>query len=261
MDPLEYQRLALSKEADQNNLHSWYHGLGSNATRLANAARGLADDSGEVSGVIKKWLEYQQPLDVGHLIEEVGDCLWRLAQVAAGGGFTLAEAMAANLAKLDVRYGTDGKCTPELAAEKARDRTAEAEAIEKVHRQAQDCVQLWVGDSPEAKKIAEDPKPIPLTITCNYPRCGNPAGYNLGNSTPATTLCEKHFRLVLVTMGYVDINLNELAEAGFSIESSPGCIIQHCPNKGMYEVGAGSGMSLGKLCFFHHFAKNQKTVQ
>lgn len=128
MTPNEYQRLAISKQADQEIIRQRIYASGTLATQLENAARGLADDSGELSSCVKKWLEYGQPLDLTNLKEEIGDCLWRLCQACDAVGFTLEEVMEANLAKLKIRYG-DGICEPDKAKEEARDRSAEREAV------------------------------------------------------------------------------------------------------------------------------------
>lgn len=122
----------MAKEADQQVLTEYAAKQGVLATRLNNAVRGLADDCGEVNGVIKRWLEYQQPLDVPNLIEEVGDCLWRLAQICHAVNVDLSEVMEANLLKLEgVRY-EDTICNPHDAAEENRNRVAEREVIEQV---------------------------------------------------------------------------------------------------------------------------------
>ena len=84
MTPDTYQRLAMRTQAPQGDIaHRVYvidQTENNKATHLSNAVRGLADDAGEVNAAIKKWIEYGQELDETNLIEEVGDCLWRLAQ-------------------------------------------------------------------------------------------------------------------------------------------------------------------------------------
>lgn len=127
MNPNEYQQLALTTEADQQVIYHRIVTLGVKAVRLDIGSRGLADDAGEVNGVIKKYIEYGQPLDTAHLLEECGDCLWRICQVLAAADFTLEQCMQANLAKLKVRY-EDGY-SDEQAAEENRDRAAEKEVM------------------------------------------------------------------------------------------------------------------------------------
>jgi NTP pyrophosphatase (non-canonical NTP hydrolase) len=108
--PSDYQKLAMRTEADQAKILDRLTKLGPQAMRLDNAARGLAGDAGEVSSAVMKFIEYGRPLDVTNLLEEVGDCLWRLAQVCqavsalSGEAFTLERAMEANIKKLAIRY-------------------------------------------------------------------------------------------------------------------------------------------------------------
>ncbi len=72
--------------------------------QLDNGARGLCNDAGELSAAVMKYIEYGRPLDEVNVLEEAGDCLWRIAQVLDAVGLTLEQAMEANLAKLAVRY-------------------------------------------------------------------------------------------------------------------------------------------------------------
>lgn len=100
----EYEALAMRTEADQRKILHRLVQLGPDAMRLDNAARGLAGDAGEVSSAVMKYIEYGRDLDRVNLVEEVGDCLWRLAQVCKAAGFTLNQAMQANINKLRSRY-------------------------------------------------------------------------------------------------------------------------------------------------------------
>lgn len=95
--------------------------------RLDNAARGLADESGEISGAVKKHIEYGQPLDRENLKEEVGDCLYRLSQLCDAIGYSLGEAMDANVRKLKCRFPI--KFEDALAHESGRDRDKESKAM------------------------------------------------------------------------------------------------------------------------------------
>lgn len=131
MNPSDYQRLAMRTEANQRDIvHRIYvidQTQDAKATRLSNAVRGLSDDAGEVNAAVKKWLEYGQELDEINLLEEVGDCLWRLAQVCDAIGATLDDAMVANIKKLQQRYPETYSDT--LAKEENRDRDKEREAV------------------------------------------------------------------------------------------------------------------------------------
>lgn len=123
----EYSEKALRTEADQEKiLRRLYSELGPQAMRLDNAARGLAGDAGEVSSAVMKYIEYGRALDRVNLLEEVGDCLWRLNQVCVAAGLSLQEAMEANIRKLQARY--PDKYTD--AASANRDKEAERKALE-----------------------------------------------------------------------------------------------------------------------------------
>src|SRR5687768_16577413 len=98
--PNQYQVLALQKEADQEAILKRMIQLGPKAMCLDNAVRGLADDCGELNSAVKKYIEYGQSLDEVNVLEEVGDCLRRLAQVCKAIDKTLEDAMDANLRKL-----------------------------------------------------------------------------------------------------------------------------------------------------------------
>jgi NTP pyrophosphatase (non-canonical NTP hydrolase) len=121
----EYSEKARRTEADQNDILNRLFVLGPNAVRLDNAARGLADEVGEISGVVKKYIEYGRPLDVPNALEEAGDVLWRLDQFCRACGFTLQAAMEANVRKLAARY--PDKYSDEACAN--RDKAAEAAAL------------------------------------------------------------------------------------------------------------------------------------
>lgn len=123
----EYQTLALTKQADQDAIRIRLYALGPKATQMINACRGLAEEAGECQNPAKKWLEYGRDLDRQRCLDEAGDVLWRLAQYLDAVGFTLEEAMAANLRKLDVRH--DGGFSSHHAADENRDRAAEAAAV------------------------------------------------------------------------------------------------------------------------------------
>lgn len=72
--------------------------------RLVDAAAGLAEESGEVLGVIRKHLFMGHPLDREHLTRELGDALWCLAAIATCTGVSLEAVAAGNLEKLERRY-------------------------------------------------------------------------------------------------------------------------------------------------------------
>jgi NTP pyrophosphatase (non-canonical NTP hydrolase) len=71
---------------------------------LVCAALGLAGESGEFAGSVKKWKYQGHQLDYAHLIEEVGDVLWYCALAARELGVTLEDIANENIAKLQRRY-------------------------------------------------------------------------------------------------------------------------------------------------------------
>jgi NTP pyrophosphatase (non-canonical NTP hydrolase) len=89
----------------------------SDRDRLLDAGAGLAEESAEVLGLIRKRVFQQREVDEARLIEELGDTLWCLAVAAHSLGLSLSNVAAANLAKLADRHPggfTPGKTGPRL---------------------------------------------------------------------------------------------------------------------------------------------------
>jgi NTP pyrophosphatase (non-canonical NTP hydrolase) len=76
----------------------------SEAERLMDAAAGLAEESGEILGLVRKHAYQARPFDRDALTEELGDALWCLTMTARSAGLTLDQIAAANVAKLRARY-------------------------------------------------------------------------------------------------------------------------------------------------------------
>jgi NTP pyrophosphatase (non-canonical NTP hydrolase) len=72
--------------------------------RLVDAAAGLAEEAGEVLGLVRKRTFQRREVGADHLIEELGDVLWCLATTADTLGFSLDEVADANLRKLARRH-------------------------------------------------------------------------------------------------------------------------------------------------------------
>ena len=72
--------------------------------RLVDAAAGLAEEAGEVLGLVRKYAFMRHGLDRVRLTTELGDALWCLTGVAAAVGVSLVEVASANLEKLRRRY-------------------------------------------------------------------------------------------------------------------------------------------------------------
>ncbi|MBC7672596.1 MAG: nucleoside triphosphate pyrophosphohydrolase family protein [Polaromonas sp.] len=76
----------------------------SDKQRLLDAAAGLAEEAGEVLGLVRKHVMQQRALDRATVVEELGDALWCLAIVADTLGVTLSDVARANEAKLRDRH-------------------------------------------------------------------------------------------------------------------------------------------------------------
>ena len=72
--------------------------------QLLDAVAGLAEESGEALGAVRKHLFQARALDRDALIGELGDALWCVAAAAAAAGVTLDEVARRNVEKLRVRY-------------------------------------------------------------------------------------------------------------------------------------------------------------
>jgi NTP pyrophosphatase (non-canonical NTP hydrolase) len=72
--------------------------------RLLDAAAGLAEEAGEVLGLVRKHAYQGRALDREQLAIELGDAFWCLATSAQSAGLTLGDVAARNIAKLQARY-------------------------------------------------------------------------------------------------------------------------------------------------------------
>lgn len=72
---------------------------------LANAALGLAGETGEIVEQIKKHLFQGHDLDHASLAKELGDVLWYLADLATTLDMSLSLVASQNISKLRERYG------------------------------------------------------------------------------------------------------------------------------------------------------------
>lgn len=71
---------------------------------MLQGAMGLNGEAGEVIDILKKYMFQGHDLDKYHVAKECGDCLWYLAILAKGAGYTLDEIAEMNKAKLRKRY-------------------------------------------------------------------------------------------------------------------------------------------------------------
>lgn len=73
--------------------------------QLTDSILGLTGESGEVADIIKKYFAGVKELDKDHLINEMGDVMWYLAELAETLGTTLDEIATLNIEKLKARHG------------------------------------------------------------------------------------------------------------------------------------------------------------
>ena len=71
---------------------------------LINSVMGLCGESGEAIDVVKKWLMQGHDLDKEHLIKELGDIAWYLAEAATALDVPLETVFQGNLDKLRRRF-------------------------------------------------------------------------------------------------------------------------------------------------------------
>ena len=71
---------------------------------IINGVMGLCGESGEAIDIVKKWLAQGHELDREHLIRELGDIAWYIAELAYILGVPLEEVLEKNIDKLKSRY-------------------------------------------------------------------------------------------------------------------------------------------------------------
>lgn len=71
---------------------------------LVNSVMGLCGESGEAIDIVKKWLMQGHELDKEHLIKELGDVAWYLAEAATALNVPLETVFQMNLDKLSKRF-------------------------------------------------------------------------------------------------------------------------------------------------------------
>lgn len=71
---------------------------------LINSVMGLCGESGEAIDIVKKWLAQGHELDKEHLVSELGDVAWYLAEAATALDIPLEQIFVTNVEKLKRRY-------------------------------------------------------------------------------------------------------------------------------------------------------------
>ena len=70
---------------------------------LFHAVFGLNSEAGEVAGIIQKHYQGHE-VKADHLLKELGDCLWMIAEACTALGEDLETVMQVNIDKLRARY-------------------------------------------------------------------------------------------------------------------------------------------------------------
>ncbi len=92
----EYQKLAMRTKKP------WGEDL---KGQITDGILGLTGESGEVADIIKKYFAGVKELDRDHVINEMGDVMWYLAELAESFNTTLDEIATLNIEKLKARHG------------------------------------------------------------------------------------------------------------------------------------------------------------
>ena len=71
--------------------------------RLYHAVFGLCSEAGEVAGILQKTYQGHE-MNQDHLIKELGDCLWMIAEACDALDVTMDDVMYQNIEKLRKRY-------------------------------------------------------------------------------------------------------------------------------------------------------------
>jgi NTP pyrophosphatase (non-canonical NTP hydrolase) len=75
----------------------------SDVDMLRHGVFGLAAESGEVAGILQKTYQGHE-LDKKHLIRELGDVLWMVAEICTALNVSMETVMDINIQKLQARY-------------------------------------------------------------------------------------------------------------------------------------------------------------
>ena len=94
MEANEYQRMAMLTL--NRNL--------SKKEMLVNSTMGLCGESGEAIDIVKKHLFQGHELDKEHLVKELGDIAWYLAEACFALDINLSDVFVKNIEKLKRRY-------------------------------------------------------------------------------------------------------------------------------------------------------------
>lgn len=104
VDPMAGQALPMTMEEYEQLAARTLNPALTRDQRLLDAAAGLAEEAGEVLGLVRKHLFMGHQLDTSRATIELGDALWCLTTIAGTLGISLEQVASANIAKLRKRY-------------------------------------------------------------------------------------------------------------------------------------------------------------
>lgn len=113
-----YQRQSATTDLTPDQYLNRLQSMPAFKTALLHYTVGISTEAGELGDTLKRYIFYQQPLDVANIKEELGDLLWYMTRLASALGITLEEILEHNSEKLSKRYHS-GKFTEEHATERA----------------------------------------------------------------------------------------------------------------------------------------------
>lgn len=128
MQPNEYSLKTVRTDHDEHHVQKMIERLQDETTaRLVHYSLGIGTESGELQDAIKKYIAYGRVMDGVNIVEECGDLLWYIDRTLKRVGFTIEQAMAMNINKLEKRFPE--KFSEENAVQ--RDLLTEREQLEK----------------------------------------------------------------------------------------------------------------------------------
>lgn len=128
MNLYEYQKLAFRTICDQSLALERINSMnGVDGVMLLHGFVGLSAEVGELGTALEHYVWYRKPFDKLNAQEEIGDCLWRLAELCTALGVSLEDVAKANIKKLEKRFPT--KFDLQKVLEENRDREAEQRAM------------------------------------------------------------------------------------------------------------------------------------
>ena len=96
-----------------------------NEKRVAVDCYGLVAEVGELLDEFQHRFEHERPLDLAQVQEELGDMLWRMADLCSALDIRLGDIAQANIAKLQIRHPNGfSATTSKLRQDKAQDAAA-----------------------------------------------------------------------------------------------------------------------------------------